>query len=80
MAAPPQPPAQGSAPQAVTISDGKKLIVPTLIGLPIRKVIETAATAGLDVQIMGDGIVREQAPAPGTQVPTGTKVVVHCRR
>ena len=66
--------------QVLTVSDGKKLTVPTLVGLPIRKVVETAAAAGLDVQIIGDGIVREQAPAPGTQVPTGTKIVVRCRR
>jgi beta-lactam-binding protein with PASTA domain len=30
------------------------------------------------VQIKGSGTVREQAPAPGTQVPTGTKIVVRC--
>ena len=46
--------------------------------MPVRKVIEAASIAGLDVQIMGNGTVREQAPAPGAQVPTGTKIVVHC--
>ena len=72
---------KGSAPpQVVTIGDGQKITVPTLIGLPIRKVIETAAAAGLDVQITGDGIAREQAPAPGTKVPTGTKIVVRFSR
>ncbi len=67
-----------SAPREVTISDGKKITVPSLVGLPLRKVLETAAGAGLDVQIIGDGTAREQAPAPGTQVPTGTKIVVRC--
>jgi cell division protein FtsI (penicillin-binding protein 3) len=62
----------------VTISDGKRLTVPSLVGLPVRKVIEAAAAAGLEVQIKGSGTVREQAPAPGTQVPTGTKIVVRC--
>ena len=42
-----------------------ELKVPALVGLPVRKVIETAALAGLEVQIMGSGTVREQAPAPG---------------
>jgi cell division protein FtsI (penicillin-binding protein 3) len=65
-------------PQVLTIHDGKQITVPTLIGLPVRKVIEAAAAAGLDVQITGRGTAREQAPAPGTQVPTGTKIVVHC--
>jgi cell division protein FtsI (penicillin-binding protein 3) len=64
----------------LTINDGKRLAVPTLIGLPVRKVIETASAAGLDVQIIGSGTAREQAPAPGTQVPIGTKIVVHCGR
>jgi cell division protein FtsI (penicillin-binding protein 3) len=64
----------------LTISDGKKFTVPSLVGLPVRKVIETAAAAGLDVQIVGSGTAREQAPAPGTQVPTGTRIVVRCGR
>jgi cell division protein FtsI (penicillin-binding protein 3) len=75
----PQSPPQ-SAPTQVTISDGKKLSVPSLIGLPVRKVIEITSAAGLEVQINGSGTVREQAPAPGTQVPTGTKIIVRCGR
>ena len=67
-------------PRYVTISDGKKLRVPSLVGLPIRTVIQRAAVEGLEVQISGNGTVREQAPAPGTQVPSGTKIVVHCGR
>ena len=74
-----QPPAQKAVAQ-VTISDGKRLTVPSLVGLPVRKVIEAAAEAGLDVEIKGDGTAREQAPAPGTQVATGTKIVVRCGR
>jgi cell division protein FtsI/penicillin-binding protein 2 len=74
-----QPPPQ-KAPAQVTISDGKLLKVPSLVGLPIRKVIEAAAAAGLDVEVHGSGTAREQAPAPGTLVPTGTKIVVKCER
>jgi len=75
----PQSPPQ-KAPTQVTISDGKKLSVPSLIGLPVRKVIEITSAAGLEVQIKGSGTVREQAPAPGTLVPTGTKIIVRCGR
>lgn len=67
-------------PSYVAISDGKKLNVPSLVGLPIRTVIEMTAAQGLQVQITGSGTVREQAPAPGTKVPSGTKVVVRCGR
>jgi cell division protein FtsI (penicillin-binding protein 3) len=64
----------------VTIADGKTLRVPSLIGLPVRKVIEQAAAAGLEVQITGSGTVREQAPAPGSMVAPGTRIVVRCGR
>ncbi len=57
-----------------------ELKVPTLVGLPVRKVIETAALAGLEVQIMGSGTVREQAPAPGSMVGPGTRILVRCSR
>jgi cell division protein FtsI (penicillin-binding protein 3) len=67
-------------PNYVTISDGKKLNVPSLVGLPLRTVIAMAAAEGLQVEISGSGTVREQAPAAGTKVPSGTKVVVHCGR
>jgi cell division protein FtsI (penicillin-binding protein 3) len=59
-------------------SDAKKLRVPSLIGLPVRKVIEQAAAAGLEVQISGNGTVREQAPPAGTMVMPGTQIVVRC--
>jgi cell division protein FtsI (penicillin-binding protein 3) len=62
----------------VTIGDAKRLRVPSLVGLPMRKVIELAAAAGLEVQINGSGSVREQAPPAGSLVPPGTKIVVRC--
>ena len=48
-------------------------VFPSLIGLPVRKVIEQAAAAGLEVEIVGNGTCREQAPAPGTMVPPEPK-------
>jgi cell division protein FtsI (penicillin-binding protein 3) len=73
--------AQGEpATASVIINDEKKLRVPSLIGLPVRKVVELAAAAGLEVQVTGNGTVREQAPAPGTMVAPGTKIVVRCGR
>jgi cell division protein FtsI (penicillin-binding protein 3) len=80
----PSPPAPSSPPQPaprfVAIDDGKKLNVPSLVGLPLRTVIQMTAAEGLQVQINGSGTVREQAPAPGTKVPSGTKIVVRCGR
>ena len=65
-----------NATQTVTVSDGARLRVPSLLGLPVRQVIEQAAAAGLEVQIVGNGTARQQAPDPGTMVAPGTKIVV----
>jgi cell division protein FtsI (penicillin-binding protein 3) len=70
------PTKQGS----VVLNAGKKIAVPSLIGLPVRKVVEQAGAAGLGVQILGSGVVKEQAPAPGTMVSAGTQIVVRCSR
>ncbi|HEY1804817.1 MAG TPA: penicillin-binding transpeptidase domain-containing protein [Terracidiphilus sp.] len=79
---PPQRQGPGPSPAATTIvvADVGQLRVPSLVGLPIREIIEQAGSAGLQVEIAGDGIAREQAPAPGTAVRPGTKIVVRCSR
>lgn len=65
--------------KTVTVSDDKKkLRVPALTGLAVRRVIEQAGAAGLDVQIIGNGTCRQQAPASGTMVSSGTRIVVRC--
>jgi cell division protein FtsI (penicillin-binding protein 3) len=66
------------AANAVVIADTGLLRVPSLIGLPVRKVVELAGAAGLEVVIDGNGTAREQAPAPGTMVAPGTKIVARC--
>ncbi len=72
-------PAQSAS--SVVIPTAKNNIkVPSLIGLPMRQVIVAASSAGLDVQFIGSGTVREQAPAAGTMVAPGTHIVVHCAR
>jgi cell division protein FtsI (penicillin-binding protein 3) len=65
---------------AVMVMDPRTLRVPSLIGLPVRKVIEQAAAVGLEVHVTGSGTAREQAPAPGTMVASGTQIVVRCGR
>ena len=79
---PPQSSKPASLPPAntVVIADAERLRVPSLIGLPMREIIEQAGSAGLEVEIAGNGIAREQAPAPGTMVLPGTKIIVRCAR
>lgn len=54
--------------------------VPSLIGLPVRQVVEQVAVAGLNLQVTGRGLVRSQEPVAGSQVQPGTQIVVHCAR
>lgn len=87
-APPPAPrPSQHSQPalpqpttSTVPLDYSRHLRVPSLAGLPVRKVIEQASAAGLDVQIQGSGICHQQSPAPGAYVPAGTRIQVRCGR
>ncbi len=64
----------------IVVADAGQLRVPSLVGLSVRQVIEQAGSAGLEVEIAGDGIVRAQAPVAGAMVAPGTKIVVRCER
>jgi len=90
---PPQPPAAAqtashaasaptpaSAGAEVALPSGKQLRVPSLIGLPLRKVIEQAAASGFEVVISGSGTAREQMPAAGAMAEPGTRIAVRCGR
>jgi cell division protein FtsI (penicillin-binding protein 3) len=78
---PPQSQTKTPSPStAVVMTAENQLKVPELVGLPVRKVIETAAVAGLEVQVTGNGTVREQAPLAGSMVGKGTRIVVRCSR
>ncbi len=54
--------------------------VPSLLGMPVRQVVEQVALAGLNLQVLGRGLVRSQEPAAGTPVMPGAEVVVRCAR
>jgi cell division protein FtsI (penicillin-binding protein 3) len=73
---------QDAKPQVVAVSlqASNSVKVPSLIGMPVREVVEQAALAGLNLQVQGRGLVRTQEPAPGSQVPSGSQIVVHCAR
>jgi cell division protein FtsI (penicillin-binding protein 3) len=74
------PPNSNSDANSVVVADAGQLHVPPLIGLTVRQVIEQTSAAGLEVEIVGNGIVHEQAPAAGAVVRRGTKIVVKCGR
>jgi cell division protein FtsI (penicillin-binding protein 3) len=67
-------------------ADGKSeasagmVIVPVLVGKPVREAVEKARGAGLTVEVMGSGLAEAQAPKAGTRVPVGTEVRVRFAR
>jgi cell division protein FtsI (penicillin-binding protein 3) len=73
--APPSAPAPVLAKGSVSVAN-KRIAVPSFVGESVRQVVVQAGSAGLGVQVLGWGIARNQAPAPGTMVPAGTDVVV----
>ena len=71
-------------PRTITVSEvvkqTRQVKVPSFVGMSMRQVIETAAGAGLEVQVAGSGTIRQQAPVAGAMVAPGTKVVVRGAR
>ncbi|MCU1310336.1 MAG: peptidoglycan synthetase FtsI [Candidatus Angelobacter sp.] len=73
----PQPtPTRGT----VILDAGGGPTAPSLIGKSVRAAIETAQDAGVELDVVGTGVARAQAPAAGERVPPGTRVVVKFAR
>jgi cell division protein FtsI (penicillin-binding protein 3) len=54
--------------------------VPSFLGKPVRTVIEESEKAGLEVDIFGSGVARQQNPPPGSRLPSGAHVTVQFAR
>jgi cell division protein FtsI (penicillin-binding protein 3) len=65
---------------SIVVDAGLRVPVPSFEGAGLRSVVERADTVGLRVQAVGSGLAREQVPAAGTMVPTGTEIVVRFSR
>lgn len=73
----PQP--QVLAPAAGTVVmdvESGGLLVPSLIGKPVRAAVEMAQETGFDIDVIGEGVAREQAPPPGSRIAPGGHVAV----
>lgn len=62
----------------VELEDG--IVVPSLVGKPLREVIQIAQRAGLDIDVIGSGVAREQQPPPGVRIAPGSRVAVRFAR
>jgi cell division protein FtsI (penicillin-binding protein 3) len=54
--------------------------VPSFVGKTVRKAIEAAQDAGLELEAVGSGLAHGQTPAAGTHVTAGTRVTVQFGR
>jgi cell division protein FtsI (penicillin-binding protein 3) len=75
-----KPAAEVRARGGVVVDSGQRVQVPSFSGEGLRAAVEQAGAVGLRVQLVGSGVAREQAPAAGTMVPTGTQVVIRFSR
>ena len=64
----------------VLMDASKQIAVPSFEGVDLRLAVERAGGSGLRLRPVGSGLAREQAPAAGTMVPSGTEVVVRFLR
>jgi cell division protein FtsI (penicillin-binding protein 3) len=54
--------------------------VPSFLGKNVRRALETAQDAGLDLDAVGSGVAREQSPQPGAKVAAGAHITVRFGR
>jgi len=64
----------------VVLEVGEGVSVPSLIGMPVRAALETAEESGLELDVIGSGVAREQMPPPGSLVAPGGHISVKFAR
>jgi cell division protein FtsI (penicillin-binding protein 3) len=52
------------------------IVVPSFLGKSVRTAIEMAQESGLDLDAVGSGLARQQSPAAGSHVASGSQVTV----
>jgi hypothetical protein len=70
------PPTTGT----VVLDSDSGAMVPSFLGKPVRAVIEESEKDGLEVDVFGSGIARQQNPPPGSRLPAGGHVTVQFAR
>ncbi len=76
----PEPALQASGAGTVVLDVEGGIVVPSFIGRRLREVIVAAQQAGVEIDAIGSGVAREQAPSPGARIPAGTRVAVRFSR
>jgi hypothetical protein len=64
----------------VVLDVGRGVIVPDFRGKALRSALEEAQSAGIELEVSGSGVGREQSPAPGVEIAQGGRVSVRFGR
>jgi cell division protein FtsI (penicillin-binding protein 3) len=64
----------------VVMNTGSSVTVPDFLGLPLRAALEEAESAGIELEVSGSGVGREQAPQAGASIAMGGRVRVRFGR
>jgi cell division protein FtsI (penicillin-binding protein 3) len=69
--------AQAAAGKGTVVLDvDSGIVVPSFMGKTLRSAVEVAQQRGLEINVMGSGIARQQMPLPGSHLPPGQKVTI----
>ncbi len=69
--------AQAAAIKGTVVLDvDSGIVVPSFMGKSLRTAVETAQQSGLEINVVGSGIAREQSPLPGSHLLAGQKVTI----
>ena len=60
----------------VVLNVDSGIVVPSFMGKSLRAAVEAAQQNGLELNILGSGVARQQSPPPGSHLLTGQKVTV----
>jgi cell division protein FtsI (penicillin-binding protein 3) len=66
--------AAGNGTVVLNVDSG--IVVPSFMGKSLRAAVEVAQQNGLELNILGSGVARQQSPPPGSHLLTGQKVTV----
>ncbi len=75
-----EPPAPAGPTGTVVLDTGGSVVVPDFHGKALRSALEEAQSAGIELEVSGSGVGREQSPAAGAKILPGGHVVVRFGR
>jgi cell division protein FtsI (penicillin-binding protein 3) len=67
---------ESTADGTVVFNVDSGVVVPSFIGKSLRSAVEVAQQSGLEINVLGSGIARQQSPVAGSHLPSGQKVTV----